>query len=452
MLKTSVDVLQPRTPRRSPGMTRRVLVVGAGVAGLATARALRGAGFEATVVERRPGAPLPGLGLNLPGNAVRALDALGVAEQVLAAGIPVTRREYRTARGRLLFAVDESSYWADVAPSVCVRPGLVLDALGAGQEVRRGVGVVRVDTSPHRPHVALSDGSEEICDLVVGADGVHSTVRGAVVTTTPRASVMTTASWRFVVPNPGVDCWTAWTGGGLALLLIPVHAGEAYGYASSSKGGAAGADPRWLAQAFARFPTPARRALEAALEKGRAALPLSRGGDPDRHLAPGPSCPGRRRRPRHRSGLGTGRRRRAGGCTGAGRDAPQPLGLDSGRLRLGTAPTPTRRPRTGGDGPDVAPGQASRLSIAQPGSLRWPPRLPGRLRSAARAALNQIRYRPIGQWRTLPANRCRAARRDTPRAIANWFQERPRSLAACTAILPAGLVGFHCLGGCGGRA
>jgi len=91
-------------------MTRRVLVVGAGVAGLATARALRGADFEVTVVERRPGAPLPGLGLNLPGNAVRALDALGVAEQVLAAGIPVTRREYRTARGRLLFAVDESAY------------------------------------------------------------------------------------------------------------------------------------------------------------------------------------------------------------------------------------------------------------------------------------------------------------------------------------------------------
>src|SRR2546423_1452882 len=73
-------------------MTRRVLVVGAGVAGLATARALRGAGFEVTVVERRPGAPLPGLGLNLPGNAVRAFGALGVAEEVLAAGIPVTRR------------------------------------------------------------------------------------------------------------------------------------------------------------------------------------------------------------------------------------------------------------------------------------------------------------------------------------------------------------------------
>src|SRR5262249_580290 len=68
---------QCRRPAGVLRMTRRVLVAGAGVAGLATARALRGAGFEVTVVERRPGAPLPGLGLNLPGNAVRALDALG---------------------------------------------------------------------------------------------------------------------------------------------------------------------------------------------------------------------------------------------------------------------------------------------------------------------------------------------------------------------------------------
>jgi 2-polyprenyl-6-methoxyphenol hydroxylase-like FAD-dependent oxidoreductase len=250
-------------------MTRRVLVVGAGIAGLATARALRGGDLDVTVVERRSGPPAAGLGLNLPGNAMRALDVLGLADQVLAAGVPVTRREYRTARDRLLFAVDESAFWSGVAPSVCVRPGHLLDALGADQDVRRGVGAVRVEASPEGPLVALSDGTEAVYDLVVGADGVHSLVRGAVVTTTPRASVMTTASWRFVVPNPGVDCWTAWTGGGLALLLIPVAPGEVYGYASSSTGGEAGADPTWLRQAFATFPAPARLAVDAVLDGDR---------------------------------------------------------------------------------------------------------------------------------------------------------------------------------------
>ena len=179
-----------------------MLVVGAGIAGLATARALRDVDVDVTVVERRSGAPSAGLGLNLPGNAVRALDVLGLAEQVLAAGVPVTRREYRTAGDRLLFAVDESSFWSGVAPSVCVRPGLLLEALGTDQEVRRGVGVLRVEPGAGGPRVVLSDGTDEVYDLVVGADGVHSAVREAVVATTPRASVMTTASWRFVVPNP----------------------------------------------------------------------------------------------------------------------------------------------------------------------------------------------------------------------------------------------------------
>lgn len=250
-------------------MTRRVLVAGAGVAGLATARALRRAGVDdVTVVERRAGAPGPGLGLNLPGNAVRALEALGVADAVLAAGVPVTRREYRTARDRLLFAVDEAAFWSGVAPPVCVRPGRLLDALGAEQPVRRGVGVVRVETGSRRPRVVLSDGTHEDVDLVVGADGVRSVVRAAVGAARPQASAMTATSWRFVVPDPGVGCWTAWTGGGLALLLVPVADGEVYGYASSSRGGPAVDELGGLPEAFARFPAVVRRAVGSACEPG----------------------------------------------------------------------------------------------------------------------------------------------------------------------------------------
>lgn len=246
-------------------MTRRVLVVGGGVAGLATARALRSAGLDdVVVVERRSGPAGPGLGLNLPGNAVRALEALGVAEEVLAAGVPVTRREYRTDRGRLLFAVDEASFWSGVAPSVCVRPGRLLEALGAGLTVRRGVGVARVDVGGAGVAVELDDGTRERADLVVGADGVRSVVREAVAPTALRASVMTATSWRFVVPDPGVACWTAWTGGGRTLLLVPVGAGEVYGYASSSRGG----DVGWLATAFAAFPEPVRLAVASACAPG----------------------------------------------------------------------------------------------------------------------------------------------------------------------------------------
>ena len=54
-------------------MTLRILVVGAGIAGLAAARGLRVAGFRPHVVEELPATMSPGAGIYLPGNATRAL-------------------------------------------------------------------------------------------------------------------------------------------------------------------------------------------------------------------------------------------------------------------------------------------------------------------------------------------------------------------------------------------
>ena len=245
-------------------MSRRVLVVGAGIGGLATSRALAGRGITATVVERRPRQTGSGLALNLPANAVRALARLGVADQVLEAGVLVQRREYRSASGRLLFAVDENDFWQGVASSVCVRHRHLVEALGADVEVRRGVAVDRVEDLGGQVLVRLTDGNESTYDFVVGADGVQSRVRAAVADTAPRPSLMTSASFRFIVADPGVDCWTAWTGRGLAFLLIPVGPGEVYGYASSSRGGTV-EDAEWLATAFHDFPPPVGEAVRRAL-------------------------------------------------------------------------------------------------------------------------------------------------------------------------------------------
>ncbi len=245
-------------------MRRRVRVVGAGIAGLATARALDSLGIAAVVVERRADPPAAGFGLNLPGNAVRALSRLGVAQRVTEAGLPVVRREYRSASGRLLFGVDEAAFWAGIAPSVCARHGEVLDALATGIEVRRGVACGRVAVEDGGVRVGLSDGSEEVYDFVVGADGVHSAVRSAVLPAVPTSSLMTTGCWRFVTADPGVDCWTAWTGHSVTLLLIPVAPGEVYGYAASNRASAVD-EPGWLGRAFASFPAPVVRALDSVL-------------------------------------------------------------------------------------------------------------------------------------------------------------------------------------------
>jgi 2-polyprenyl-6-methoxyphenol hydroxylase-like FAD-dependent oxidoreductase len=251
-------------------MTSRLLVVGGGIAGFGLLRALSLQGVSCTLVERLPAPPGSGLGLNLPGNAVRALAALGLADEVVDRGVRIRRREYRNSAGRLLFAVDEEAFWGAVGPSVCLRRGDLLDVLRAGTaEVtpRWDTPLVLAELVDDGVRVELGSGSTETYDFVVGADGVHSSVRRALLPAdNPRRSLMTEASWRFTAPNPGVDGWTVWSGARGTLLLIPVDEEHVYGYASTTRGGAAGDDPQWLGTTFAGFAEPVPTTVAAVLD------------------------------------------------------------------------------------------------------------------------------------------------------------------------------------------
>jgi 2-polyprenyl-6-methoxyphenol hydroxylase-like FAD-dependent oxidoreductase len=87
------------------------------------------------LVERLDGTPTPGLGLNLPGNALRALGALGLEDAVVSRGRQIRRREYRTRTGKLLFMVDEQRFWGSVGPSMCLRRGDLIAILQTGPVV-----------------------------------------------------------------------------------------------------------------------------------------------------------------------------------------------------------------------------------------------------------------------------------------------------------------------------
>lgn len=249
-------------------MTGSVLVVGTGVAGRAVARVLARHGIGCTVVEQRERVGR-GMGVNLPGNAVRALRELGVADRALAGGVPVRRREYRNRRGRLLFAVDDHRFWCDVGRPVCMRHGDLLDALALPEAaIPEHARAVAARPTATGVDVELEGASSRHVDLVVGADGVHSAMRETVADATLRPSAMTGSSWRFIAADPGVDCWTAWAGRDETFLLIPVAAGLVYGYAARTRGGDTGSDRSWLAQAADGFPQPVTSAVAEALQGG----------------------------------------------------------------------------------------------------------------------------------------------------------------------------------------
>jgi 2-polyprenyl-6-methoxyphenol hydroxylase-like FAD-dependent oxidoreductase len=235
----------------------RVLIVGGGIAGIALAQALHQRGITALVRDRLGGPPDSNLGLNLPGNAVRAIAALGLGDGLSRVGTPTRRREYRTARGRLMFSVDEDAFWGNEFRPRCVRRADLLALLRTG---------LPDDTVRWNTPVTGADVRDAQTGFVVGADGVHSVVRKEMLGDDGlRTSLLSAASWRFTAPNPGVDCWCVWSGPGGAFLLIPVDDDHVYGYASATRGGPVGADPQWLRATFGGYAAPVPTVVDAVL-------------------------------------------------------------------------------------------------------------------------------------------------------------------------------------------
>jgi 2-polyprenyl-6-methoxyphenol hydroxylase-like FAD-dependent oxidoreductase len=242
-----------------------VLVVGGGIAGQSLGRALRQRGVPFVLAERSATAADGGLAINLPGNAVTALGALGLRDGLEKVGRPTGRREYRSAKGRLLFGIDEDDFWGAQARPRCVRRADLLALFADDADAvthRRPSTVSSVRQEAAGVEVGFGDGGSETYGFVAGADGVHSTVRRAVFGDAGvREAVLSAASWRFMAPNPGVDCWTVWSGAEGAFLLIPVDGDEVYGYASATRGGPVAPDPAWLAETFGGYPDPVRQVI-----------------------------------------------------------------------------------------------------------------------------------------------------------------------------------------------
>jgi 2-polyprenyl-6-methoxyphenol hydroxylase-like FAD-dependent oxidoreductase len=163
---------------------RSVAVVGAGPGGLFAALALRRIGVRVRVFERRAQLLQPGAGLSLWANALRALDALGLATGVIERAAVVPAMKLQNERGRVLSVVSLAPLERSLGmPTVCMLRtelvGALADPLGA-DAITFGRAVERVESDADGATLHLRGGQTEHADLVVGADGLHSAVRDAV--------------------------------------------------------------------------------------------------------------------------------------------------------------------------------------------------------------------------------------------------------------------------------
>jgi 2-polyprenyl-6-methoxyphenol hydroxylase-like FAD-dependent oxidoreductase len=237
----------------------RILIVGAGIAGLSLARALRQRDIAADIVERSTEHRTTGTGLYLPGNAVRALRHLGFGDAIAERALQINRQRLLDHRGRRLTEYAVDTIWAGVDDCFAMSRSTLLDILLTGIDhtrVRLGAGVEKADADGT---VTFTDGTQEAYDVVVGADGIASAVRASAFTpSAPR--FLNQICWRYIAQDTtGVienGVWAVRLGSrGRSFLTEPLGDGQVYCYAeiNSTEPVAPTADWRTL---FADFAEP----------------------------------------------------------------------------------------------------------------------------------------------------------------------------------------------------
>jgi len=170
----------------------RVLIAGGGIGGLTAALSLHAAGIDAVVYESAPTMRELGVGINLLPHAVRALGALGLHSALASTAIETRELAYYTKYGRLIWCEPRGLSAGYRWPQYSIHRGRLLTILARAVEARLGPSAIRTGRRLARfeqddsgvtahfvdPATGASVGSER-GDALIGADGIHSTVRAA---------------------------------------------------------------------------------------------------------------------------------------------------------------------------------------------------------------------------------------------------------------------------------
>jgi len=187
---------------------QNILIIGGGIAGMCAAIELRKRGAHVDLVELDPHWQVYGAGITLSGPTLRALTQVGVIDDILSHGWCADGLDIVSADGHPIGQIPTPRLGRADVPGGggILRPVLARilreHTLAAGTAVRCGTTFVSITPEGERVKVRFTDGREGHYDLVIGADGLHSKVRGQIFPEAPQPRYTGQGSWRAVVPRP----------------------------------------------------------------------------------------------------------------------------------------------------------------------------------------------------------------------------------------------------------
>ena len=219
---------------------KKVLIVGGGIGGLCAAIALRRQAIEVDLVELKTQWTVYGVGIIQQSNVVREMAKLGVLDGYLDAAYAFEDVTINTTAGEQLARIPGQrlagpEYPANVGISrLALHQVLSETTIALGASIRLGLSVQTLEQVDDGVDVLLTDGSRDCYDLVVGADGLYSRIRGLLFGEQYRPRFTGQSVWRYNFPRAaGIDHLATFQGPAGNAGLVPLGRDQMYLFVTS---------------------------------------------------------------------------------------------------------------------------------------------------------------------------------------------------------------------------